>query len=1137
MNTAGSPPAVQAYFRPRRGSPEWSESRSRGAPAGRLGRNLGRRPPYNEPVILLSRPSAGLLGLLAAAFVLLPAQPGPAQTTAPARQVEIAVAVIDAQGAPVKTPPGPAGFTVLEDGRPRAVTGASRWLAPGNAANAADTAAAPWEIVIYVDRVLAGTATVRNAAGALAAQSADLAALGTVEVVVAEPEPNAVVRPTREVFALDEALSRLALGGEGRDDLRARRRRYRALTHAEREIEATPAVEDEARLVRRQQERLSAWLAERPRRGPRALFLVSDGWDLDPRAYYGQPAQNAVAGEAAAGLSAGAAAQARTLAALGWTVVALPVGDAALAVPGSWRLPQPGEPRRLPGRGVTVPRRRTPEQEARDQEKERERAAGPLLLDARAPLQLLAEASGGELLASPLEVPGALTRLRARLRLVYETDSPGEVALPLEVRVADARLQVRAPRWEAAGLPAELDALRARRLLTGEGEGGALPLDAALQLPQATGVEEELADPAGAQPAADPAAGSPGAPASAAPSAAAPSAVTGAGAPDDPNRDPVAAEGDPAGAPAIAGQSDAPALAAARPDPAAPATALLEIRLDPGSFPERPPAPPLRLTLAVPGSGDDGDERAEVSHRLLTAADLSAENGWTYRAEVPLPAGADRVAVTLSEPASGGLWGGALAALLVPAPEDTSDSALLPPPPPVRLVLPEPALAGPVTGRMRVRAEAAAEASRIAFFLDGRRVGTCGPPPCSAAVGFGREVRPHTLEAVALAADGRELGRDRTRLNRPAKPGGLAVRITSPESGQRSGPVEVAADVQVPPDSRLDRVEFFWNEELAATLYQAPFRARVPVPAGRTGYLRVAARLADGTLAEDAVPINAAEIGERVDVRLVELFVVVTDDSGRPVRGLDRNEFRVLQDGTEQPLAGFDDAGELPLTLALAVDSSASMFRKLPGVVRAARSLMLDGLADGRDSTLLVDFDSEPRLMRRPTRDLGTAADALERLRPDGRTALWRAIDYSLAQLQGVGGRKALVLYSDGIGDGEDISYSQALRRVRESGVPVYLIVTHPQAARGGGKLADRPTLDRLRRLGELSGGRVYFVTAEQDPAPLYREILAELRSQYVLSYYPPDPEEADSEPWREVEVEVKRRGLVARTLSGFFGG
>jgi Ca-activated chloride channel homolog len=1089
-----------------------------GTPAG--------RPPYNDSVICLSRPSArlsGLLVLLVAALVLLPARPGPAQTAAQApaetaRRVELAVAVLDAKGQPVPEPPGPAGFTVLEDGRPRAVLGASRWAGGG-----AEGAGAPWEIVVYVDRVLAGTATVRNAAGALAAQAGDLAALGTVEVVVAEPEPDVVLRPTREVYALDEALSRLALGGEGRDDLRGRRRRFRALSQAEREAEATPAVEDEARLVRRQQERLAAWLAERPRRGPRALFLVSDGWDLDPRAFYGRPAQTTSASEAAAALSAGAAAQARTLAALGWTVVALPVGDAALTVPGAWRLPQPGEPRRLPGRGVTLPGRRTPEQEARDKEKERERAA-PLLLDARAPLQLLAEASGGELLASPLEMPGALARLRSRLRLVYETGSPAAVAHPVEVRLADAKLQVRAPRWEAAGLPEDLDALRARRLLTGEGESGSLPIDAALQ---PTGMAETS-------------------PASGAPAGSA-----------EPGESPVPAqEGAPAGSPAASAATPgapallappapiAPAAPSTGPDPAAPtlpttpAMAVLEIRLDPASFPERPPAAPLRLTLAVPGSGDDGDERAEVSHRLLAAGDLSAAGGWTYRAEVPLPAGADRVAVTLSEPASGGLWGGALAALLVPVPDDISDSALLPPPPPVRLVLPEPAVAGPVTGRVRVRAEAAAEASRVAFFLDGRRVGVCGPPPCSAAVGFGREVRPHTLEAVALAADGRELGRDRTRVNRPARPGGLAVRITSPEGGQRNGPVDVAADVQVPPDGRLDRVEFFWNEELAATLYQPPFRARVLVPPGRTGYLRVAARLADGTLAEDAVPVNAAEIGERVDVRLVELFVVVTDGTGRPVRGLGRDEFRVLQDGTEQRLAGFDDAGELPLTLALAVDSSASMFRKLPGVVRAARSLVRDGLAAGRDSTLLVDFDSEPRLTRRPTRDLGTLSDALESLRPDGRTALWRAIDYSLAQLQGIAGRKALVMFSDGIGDGEDIPYGPVLRRVRESGVPVYLIVTHPQAARGGGKLADRPTLDRLRRLGELSGGRVYFVTAEQDPAPLYREILAELRSQYVLSYYPPDPEAAaESEPWREVEVEVKRRGLVARTLSGFFGG
>jgi VWFA-related protein len=137
--------------------------------------------------------------------------------------------------------------------------------------------------------------------------------------------------------------------------------------------------------------------------------------------------------------------------------------------------------------------------------------------------------------------------------------------------------------------------------------------------------------------------------------------------------------------------------------------------------------------------------------------------------------------------------------------------------------------------------------------------------------------------------------------------------------------------------------------------------------------------------------------------------------------------------------------------------------------------------------------------------------------------------------MRGVGGRKALVVYSDGIGEGEDFPFSASLKAARESGIPVYLIVTHTEAARTDGQGPRiRSYAERLRKLSEVSGGRTYFVDHDQDLRALYREVLSELRSQYVLSYYP--PETSDGEPWREVGVEMTKKGLRARTISGYYG-
>src|SRR5690349_24828382 len=129
--------------------------------------------------------------------------------------------------------------------------------------------------------MLTGSRTLRAAAGSLAERTPELAQLGTVELIVAEPQPRVVLAPTQNVKAIDEALSKLWLGAEGRDDVRTLRQRF----HEEKALEGgdaldrldriTEAVETETRLVRRQQDALAEWLVAQNGRGPRALFLVT----------------------------------------------------------------------------------------------------------------------------------------------------------------------------------------------------------------------------------------------------------------------------------------------------------------------------------------------------------------------------------------------------------------------------------------------------------------------------------------------------------------------------------------------------------------------------------------------------------------------------------------------------------------------------------------------------------------------------------------------------------------------------------------------------------------------------------------------------------------------------------------------
>jgi VWFA-related protein len=402
----------------------------------------------------------------------------------------------------------------------------------------------------------------------------------------------------------------------------------------------------------------------------------------------------------------------------------------------------------------------------------------------------------------------------------------------------------------------------------------------------------------------------------------------------------------------------------------------------------------------------------------------------------------------------------------------------------------------------------------------GGRAIDVGAPSSAAGAEEGLEEKERT------AAEGSLAGPPAVRSH------GTGVRIVRPASGRGTGPVDVEVEVKPPAKRRLERLELFWNDELRATFYGPPFRYRMVVPRSRpVGTLRAEGFLDDGSVAEDAVLLNGSTLGERLDVRLVELLVVVTDKEGKPVRGLSRDAFRLLQDGKDQTLASFDDAGDFPLTVGLALDTSASMFIKLPGVIDAARSLLTGGLTP-QDSAFLIGYATDPRLLVPPTKDLRSVSSGLDTLSADGGSNLFHAIDYSLAQIRAVGGRKALIIYSDGIGEGEG-GYQACLRAARTSGVPIYLIVTNATAAHAVeehqpvGRYAEK-----LERLAAVTGATAYFVSPSQNLKTVYAEILRELRSQYLLAYY---PKANELDVWRKVDVEVKEKSYKARTLSGYY--
>lgn len=437
--------------------------------------------------------------------------------------------------------------------------------------------------------------------------------------------------------------------------------------------------------------------------------------------------------------------------------------------------------------------------------------------------------------------------------------------------------------------------------------------------------------------------------------------------------------------------------------------------------------------------------------------------------------------------------------------------------PPVIVLLPP---RGTVTGRTRFRTlTATPEIDRVVFFLDDRKAATDDRPPFAATLDLGEKVAPHTVRVEAYSADGYRLGEHSITVNAETRP----FRVAITRLDEAPGAVTVGAEVSVPPGAALDRVEIYRNTELGARLTAPPFEARLPGPEpGPEEYVRVVAYLADGTSQEDVRLLAAPGAVERVEVNLVQIFTVVTNEDGNPVEGLGRDDFTVLEKGKRRPLERFAVADDVPLVLGVLVDTSESMWPLMPDTKKAASRFLVQTLG-AEDQAFLVSFDNQPRLVRQTTGDLSRLLRGFQALEAGGRTALYDSVVFSLLQFKDTHGRGALVLLTDGEDYGSRFGPKRCIDYGRELGIPIYVLSL---AGLDGERRAVRKT--DLESITDLTGGRIYYITDLAQLGAAYDQINAELRSQYVLAFATEQP--LTPEELRSIRVKVDRKGVRVRT-------
>jgi Ca-activated chloride channel family protein len=255
----------------------------------------------------------------------------------------------------------------------------------------------------------------------------------------------------------------------------------------------------------------------------------------------------------------------------------------------------------------------------------------------------------------------------------------------------------------------------------------------------------------------------------------------------------------------------------------------------------------------------------------------------------------------------------------------------------------------------------------------------------------------------------------------------------------------------------------------------------------------------------------------RAESNLVVIPVSVTDTVNRFVLGLRKEDFKLFDNGVEQPVAHFSGE-DVPLSIGLAFDISGSMDFKMRSS-RDAALTMLKTLSS-EDEAFLVEFNDKPNLAVGFTNKSGDIKDALVKIQSSGLTALLDAVKFSLTQMkEAKNARKAIVMISDGGDNHSNYTAAQIEDLVREADVEIYTMgVFDPLFSLGlSPEEVSGPKL--LSEIATQTGGRAFAATVSSDLPSVAARIAVELRNQYVLGYYPQN--QVKDGKYHTVEVKI----------------
>ena len=363
--------------------------------------------------------------------------------------------------------------------------------------------------------------------------------------------------------------------------------------------------------------------------------------------------------------------------------------------------------------------------------------------------------------------------------------------------------------------------------------------------------------------------------------------------------------------------------------------------------------------------------------------------------------------------------------------------------------------------------------------------------------------------------------------------GALGVFLDRPTYLEAAlGEVEVVARVESREPVRS--VALVVDGRPQAILDSPPFRWIVDVGERNEEHsFKVVAIGQSGERAEAVVETPRLQVDDRLDLELQQLYVTVGGEGGAE-RNMTRSQFAIEDRGEPQQVVTFE-RGDIPLTAVILLDVSASMSGAELEMALSSSRAFVDGLQP-LDQTMLLMFSDHIIRSTAFTGFKEVLAAALSQVTATGATALNDYLYVGLKRLERQQGRRVVILLSDGVDSASALEMEDVFQYSERNPSLVYWLRLPTPGARISSAWRDadgyRQDLAKLEDLVSRSGGRVLDLAGVEDAATAFGDVLEELRSQYVLGYYPTT--RSDDGTWHPVKVRVPGSGLRVRTRRGY---